>query len=369
MDSAGIQPLINRVPDDFGEEQMSMDIMNSFGGMTKGYHELMRNALPKSGGDNQGVMDVNPQKSGFGNLSTNLEDTIDLTSLPTDTAKLKSKMRTALGLDTGNSDGKKSTMFSNNAMIDMAGVIPGGEDMVINQIRKSEGLDKNWPCDTGNVKMMNLNCQRMEKTNVVDLARYIKNNQVDVMALQEIPAGKAQQLKKLLGPEWQVKTQDTVYPDMNGKAILSRYKITDYQDRTFDKSWNAGEFERRGVQHAQIEVGGRTINVFNTHLTNTGEKDNDQQNRINERKKQLKQLDEYVRNEEATHPGSSVIMGDLNQRGGLGNITGGRTDFNDSSVDHIIISGDLADNVNGHYYKDDNLSDHDPIFAQLNLRG
>jgi|GEM_PF-5122794 len=345
-----------------------MDIMSSFGVLTKGYNELMRNALPRSCSDSQGNIDINSLKIGFEDLSTNLKDRIDLTNLPTDTAKLKSKMRTALGLESGKEERNRSALSGCSTMIDMAGIIPGGEDMAIKQIRKSGELDRNWPYDNSNVKMMSLNCQRMEKTNVVDLARYIKNNQVDVMALQEIPAGKAQQLKKLLGPEWQVKTQDTVYPDMNGKAILSRYKITGYQDRAFDKSLNAGEFERRGVQYAQIEVGGRTVNVFNTHLTNTGEKDNDQQNRINERKKQLKQLDEYIRKEEITHPGSSVIMGDLNQRGGLGNITGGRTDFNDSSVDHIIISSDLADSVNGHYYKDENISDHDPVFAQLNLK-
>jgi endonuclease/exonuclease/phosphatase family metal-dependent hydrolase len=344
------------------------DMFNGLPGLDQGYYNGQNVTGSRVNGTDQAQSPLSYITEGSQQVSGFQQDRIDLSRMPVDPAALKNTMIKALRLDSA-ADAVNGVIKSQpkTTIIDAASLIPGGQDFAINQIRQKEDLDKNWPYDAGNVKIMNLNCHRLQETNVIDLARYIKNNQVDVMALQEIPADKAKQLQKLLGPEWQVKTQDTIYPDMNGKAILSRYKITDYQDKVFDKSQNAGEFERRGVQHAQIQVGDRTINVFNAHLTNTGEDDGKRKNRMDERKYQLRQLEEYIRQEEAGHSGSSVVMGDFNQRGGLGGVTNGRTDFNDSSVDHIIISNDLAEDVLSHYFKDENLSDHEPIFAQFNL--
>jgi endonuclease/exonuclease/phosphatase (EEP) superfamily protein YafD len=160
------------------------------------------------------------------------------------------------------------------------------------------------------LKVMSFNYAKAEYGSVDQLAQLIKSNQVDTVALQEMPRDKAQQLQAALGPGWNLAFQGDLF--MNGKAVLSRYPITGQQDTTFDKLQYLGEslancvklgalypLETRGVQDVTLDVNGRQVHVFNAHLSNCNSQ---------EKQGELQQLDQVLNR----CSGERVCLGDLN---------------------------------------------------------
>jgi endonuclease/exonuclease/phosphatase (EEP) superfamily protein YafD len=226
------------------------------------------------------------------------------------------------------------------------------------------------------LKVMSYNFARAEHGSIKDLARLIKSNQVDVVALQELSADQARQLQAELGPGWSLSCQGN--PLMNGKAVLSRYPIKAQKDTTFDKLSFLGEsiascirlrqvypLETRGAQDVTLQVNGREVHVFNAHLTNCN---------AAEKQSELAQLDRLL----SACPGERVCAGDFNTARGESRAldallahnldalalkgAGGTPTCGNRQID-FILGGDVA--VKNARVLTPGLSDHQAVVADL----
>lgn len=157
----------------------------------------------------------------------------------------------------------------------------------------------------------------VKKFNLDALAEVIKQQDPDIVALQEVDrfrarSGKVDQVAYLaekLGMYWAYSPSyyDYEIPEgrgMYGNAILSKYPIVSNYPHTL---WRRGELqpgeydwviEKRSILETKIDVNGRLINVFSTHLSTTADQ------RIKQTE-DIKALLSLVR-------GPKIIMGDFN---------------------------------------------------------
>ncbi|PXY21711.1 metal-dependent hydrolase [Prauserella coralliicola] len=143
------------------------------------------------------------------------------------------------------------------------------------------------------------------------IARVIKNSRADVVGLQEVDrhysersewADQAGELAELLGYHVVFGANIDRDPPAAGRpriqygtAILSRYPITDWQNTYLSRSPNQ---EQRGLLHAELDVRGVPVHVYNTHLAASSQTDRAAQTR------------EIV--DLAGGTSRSVLVGDLN---------------------------------------------------------
>jgi endonuclease/exonuclease/phosphatase family metal-dependent hydrolase len=133
----------------------------------------------------------------------------------------------------------------------------------------------------------------------------LKAQSPDVCCLQEVTGDNALKLARALG------LHAAVFP--NNKAILSRYPISNIENHTYDLSlkdqvstaWRTGSnepLERRTAGIASLKVGGKTLDIMDTHLSLHSPEEN---------RSELRQLDALV--EAKKQQGHSVLVaGDFN---------------------------------------------------------
>jgi endonuclease/exonuclease/phosphatase family metal-dependent hydrolase len=133
----------------------------------------------------------------------------------------------------------------------------------------------------------------------------LKAQAPDVCCLQEVTGDNAVKLARALG------LHAAVFP--NNKAILSRYPISKVENHTYDLSlkdqvstaWRTDSnepLERRTAGVASLKVGGKTLDIIDTHLSLHSPKEN---------RSELEQLDTLV--ESKKKQGHSVLVaGDFN---------------------------------------------------------
>jgi endonuclease/exonuclease/phosphatase family metal-dependent hydrolase len=138
-----------------------------------------------------------------------------------------------------------------------------------------------------------------------EIVKHLKDAEADIIALQEVIQdldGKhntAENIAKELGYHW--KYEETLRLDYEGKmiswgnAILSKHKIVE----TKLHELSSGD-QRRTALEAKIEIEGKEVTIFSTHLVHTHQKPSDLQ------ESQAKNLMEIVPNENA------LVMGDFN---------------------------------------------------------
>ena len=159
----------------------------------------------------------------------------------------------------------------------------------------------------------------VKKFNLDAIAEVIREQDPDIVALQEVDrlrsrSGKADQvvyLAEKLGMYWayspsyfDIETREG--RGMYGNAILSKYPIVSSYDHTL---WRRGQLmpgeydwviEKRSILETKIDVNGRLINVFSTHLSTTADQRQIQTAEIKTLLTQMK--------------GPKILMGDFNAK-------------------------------------------------------
>lgn len=108
---------------------------------------------------------------------------------------------------------------------------------------------------------------------------YLKNSTADIIALQEVAQEKdgSNNIAKIVAEElgYDFIFDPTMEGELNGKivdwgkAILSKYKITEH------KTHELSQEERRTALEATIQVNGISLHVFSVHLLHTHQQDNE----------------------------------------------------------------------------------------------
>lgn len=108
---------------------------------------------------------------------------------------------------------------------------------------------------------------------------YLKNSNADIIALQEVTQEKdgSNNIAKIVAGElgYDFIFDPTMEGELNGKivdwgkAIISRYKITEY------KAYELSQKERRTALKATIQINGTFLHVFSVHLLHTHQQDNE----------------------------------------------------------------------------------------------
>lgn len=145
-----------------------------------------------------------------------------------------------------------------------------------------------------------------------------------------------------------------------GLATYSKYKITSQKH-----IYLSSETEQRGMLHTVVKLGlGRKLNIINLHLGLS----------VEEREKQLKEVEEFVRNLEDPY----IVVGDFNQ----GNMNINEELFVDVAahsnksntltyataldrIDYMLVSPDI--DIEHYEVLMKNMSDHYPIVAKLKI--
>ncbi len=159
----------------------------------------------------------------------------------------------------------------------------------------------------------------VKKFNLDAIAEVIREQDPDIVALQEVDrlrsrSGKADQvvyLAEKLGMYWayspsyfDIETREG--RGMYGNAILSKYPIVSSYAHTL---WRRGQLmpgeydwviEKRSILETKIDVNGRLINVFSTHLSTTADQRQIQTAEIKTLLTQMK--------------GPKILMGDFNAK-------------------------------------------------------
>lgn len=169
-----------------------------------------------------------------------------------------------------------------------------GVGSIIRHLFKPDGTwhnpDLPTPPDKGGLKVMSFNV--MVKTTHYDkVARDLKAHDADVVCLQEASEETALRLGKELG--YHVAWQEHPFHAYGGVAVLSKYPITSSENIALDNPWKdrLGEFwkhlkggeprmaalDSRHMLHATIQVGNRTVDVLDGHLTLFGAETNARQ--------------------------------------------------------------------------------------------
>ena len=159
----------------------------------------------------------------------------------------------------------------------------------------------------------------VKKFNLDAIAEVIREQDPDIVALQEVDrlrsrSGKADQvvyLAEKLGMYWayspsyfDIETREG--RGMYGNAVLSKYPIVSSYAHTL---WRRGQLmpgeydwviEKRSILETKIDVNGRLINVFSTHLSTTADQRQIQTAEIKTLLTQMK--------------GPKILMGDFNAK-------------------------------------------------------
>lgn len=230
-----------------------------------------------------------------------------------------------------------------------------------------------------------------------DLVDFLKQEDADIVALQEVYGGEDPKLEKRLRTI-QALTKEVPYPytafapamidsKLNlpwGNAVLSKFPITKHEAIFFDVPFGERELKRgnaeyapRNMLHAVIDLGSTTLNVFSLH--GIWGKDGDDNPR------RLAMSDTIIaRTKQLPHV---ILSGDSNVKENtetvrklerhLHNVFKGEraTSFNmriktdqrlaAAAVDHLLVSQDLT--VTEHSQPDVDASDHLPLVATIEI--
>ncbi|MBI3313807.1 MAG: endonuclease/exonuclease/phosphatase family protein [Candidatus Omnitrophica bacterium] len=107
------------------------------------------------------------------------------------------------------------------------------------------------------------------------IARVIARHDPDVIALQELDAGRsrtkgidqAQLIAKLLDMQYHFHPVLTIKEEMYGNAVMSRYPIKIVEAGSLPRAFGHSYFEPRGALWIEIEYLNERIQLFNTHLS------------------------------------------------------------------------------------------------------
>lgn len=174
------------------------------------------------------------------------------------------------------------------------------------------------------MKLLSINCHAWQEENQINkikkLAEFIKNNQYDVIAMQEVSQHKDSEIKydnirvdnyvemlnselKLLGEEsynfvWDFSHMGyDVYEE--GLAILTKHPINSYRSFYVSKDKTITNYKSRKIIEANINVNGKNINFYSCHLGWWEDKDEPFKDQADEL---LKNIDSDL----------SFVMGDFN---------------------------------------------------------
>ncbi|WP_406696771.1 endonuclease/exonuclease/phosphatase family protein [Singulisphaera sp. Ch08] len=227
----------------------------------------------------------------------------------------------------------------------------------------------------------------------LDVGRVVKVvHDSDVIAFQEVDvrfgersqfADQAEELAKALGGE--VAFGGNLIRDKGayGVALVSKYPILAKRNHPLPRSAGRENAEPRGLLEVTIDVKGRPIRVYVTHLAHDSAAD---------RRLQV----EAVRKVIASKSGPAILMGDLNFRPesdhykrllaaeaempallvdswtqvGKGNGHSiGLKGKSPGRIDYILVSPDLADGLEEIHVDTETIaSDHQPVLAELRLK-
>ena len=161
------------------------------------------------------------------------------------------------------------------------------------------------------VLSLNLHSGRT-KAGRLDLGRVsseLRSWDADLVLLQEVDRGRVRtdevhQTRRLaarLGYSWVYGPTRRFQPGSTGNAVLSRWPTVDVRIRSLP--WSPGYY-RRGLVRATVDVGGREIDVYSTHLDHAS---------VAVRQAQARAVAEAVRRS----PRPVVLGGDLNAESGM----------------------------------------------------
>ena len=212
---------------------------------------------------------------------------------------------------------------------------------------------------------------KKEKTQII--YNYLKDNNIDVLGLQELFYKCNHDLKKLLKNNYSIKGKyrfllKLIHLTSNEKTpIITKYKIISH------KTYNLPHFPshlKRVLTHVVIDYNGDNISIYNTHLES--ELDNVKQ-------KQLTKIIDIIKNDNLP----KIIMGDFNLKNNnqifinfekeLTNLKINRIPINektfkdaksDLAIDHILISDEFKV-ASFKVIKDIEISDHYPILVNI----
>ncbi len=199
--------------------------------------------------------------------------------------------------------------------------------------------------------------------NPAAIAEHIRANHLEAVGLQEVDNNtgrgdctlhQAKALAEELGWYWGYSKAINLYTGEYGTAIVSKYPITSY---TTTQLVSTGE-EQRVMGHAVLQIGDKTVNFLNLHLSYQSQLPN-----------QLAQITEYVKNLD-----NYILVGDFNCSdfealtkigGRLVNCHSSTFVTNeDGAIDNIIVKGHTAaagtmvENVG---------SDHNMLYTDITL--
>ena len=205
---------------------------------------------------------------------------------------------------------------------------------------------------------------------------YLKDNNIDILGLQEVFYMCNHDLKKLLKNTYQMKGRyrfflKLIHLTSNEKTpIISKYKILSH--KTYSLPFHPSPL-RRVLTHIIVEYENKKISIYNTHL----ESKNDQV-----KQKQLDKIIDVIQNDDLP----KIIFGDFNLKEdnlifqkfieNLAKLNIIRIPINEATykfaksnkaIDHIFYSNDFS--INSYeVIKNINTSDHYPILVDLKLK-
>ena len=232
---------------------------------------------------------------------------------------------------------------------------------------------------TDNVRLATFNIEANMKTDVVKLNELLKRNNVDIVGLQEVDINTSRNPYNML--EKFVEQGDYAYSSFQkaietgggdyGVALLSNLELINTNGGALNSE---GIKEARAWQKGEIEVNGKVIAVYNTHLTHES---------VEARAKQLLELKATMDQDPAEY---KVAFGDFNvdqnhneiypflEDYNIANGKGGKwydtfngTDasMKTSAVDNIITSRNLE--ISNITMVETDLSDHNLFYADAKL--
>lgn len=243
--------------------------------------------------------------------------------------------------------------------------------------------------DRASLRVLSFNIHHAEGTDgeldVDRIARVIARSGADVAGLQEVDrhysersdwADQARELADRLG--FHVVFGANIDEDppaageprvQYGTAILSRYPIVDWSNTHLERS---PDQEQRGLLHAELNIRGERVHVYDTHLAASSQPD---------RAAQARQIAELV---DPARP--TVLVGDMNALPGDEELAPLRERFTDvwlvagegpgatlpsenpdKRIDHIYVGDEVTPTTARVLTDEPEASDHLPVLAQLEV--
>ncbi len=148
-----------------------------------------------------------------------------------------------------------------------------------------------------------------QMSRVDDVAAFLDSTAYEVLVLQEVFHRKAR--KKLINtlkgtyPNYTKRGRNSILGVSSGVLIFSKYPIKNVATLSFKKSKGSDSMAKKGVVKAVLEVEGRAIEIFGTHLqAGAGMK------REEIRISQIEQLSEFL--SESSDTVIQIVAGDFN---------------------------------------------------------